>query len=218
MLNIHSSWTPLFEKEVTLLESIEKKICENSNKSIYPFQDQRFRVFEMDLQKIRIVLLGQDPYHGVGQAMGLSFSVPKGVKIPPSLVNIYKEIKSNFPERNYQFHHGDLTRWYREEGIFLLNAALSVEAGKPGSHLSYWEPFTNAVIQFIAKDNPQCIFLFLGNYAIGKSKFMEDSNKNRILSTSHPSPLGAYKGFLGSKIFQQCEAKLGCQINWVIDE
>lgn len=215
MVQIHSSWAPLFKKESALLQSIEKKINESSVGSIYPIQEHRFRVFEMDVKKIKIVLIGQDPYHGAGQAMGLSFSVPKKIKTPPSLVNIYKEINNNFPQRNYEFNHGDLTRWYSQENIFLLNAALSVEASKPGSHLSYWEPFTNAVIQFISKENSQCIFLLLGNYAIGKSQFIED--KTRILSTSHPSPLGAHKGFLGSEIFKQCEEKLGCEVNWAID-
>jgi uracil-DNA glycosylase len=215
MVNIHHSWKPLFQSQSSLLQSIEKKISENSTGSIYPIQDHRYRVFEMDVTQIKVVLIGQDPYHGKGQAMGLSFSVPKNIKTPPSLMNIYKELKNNFPERNYEFNHGDLTRWYTQEGIFLLNASLSVEESKPGSHLSYWEPFTNAVIQYICEKNSNCVFLLLGNYAISKSQFIED--KNRILSTSHPSPLGAHKGFLGSGIFKKCEEKVQSEMNWSID-
>ena len=211
---IHSSWTPFFKKNEVILESIEKKIIEISEKPIYPPQEQRYRVFEKDISKIKIVLIGQDPYHGKDQANGLSFAVSKNMKIPPSLVNIYKEIQSNFPERNYKFHHGDISRWFYEEDIYLLNASLSVEEGKAGSHLKYWESFTNDVIKYISENNKNAIFLLLGNYAIDKSKFIE--NKERILTTSHPSPLGAYKGFIGSGIFKKCEEKLGHHINWFI--
>ncbi len=211
---IHGSWAPLLKKNESLLQSIEKKINEVSITSIYPPQIQRYRVFEKDVSKIKIVLIGQDPYHGKGQANGLSFAVSKNIKIPPSLVNIYKEIKSNFPERNYEFNHGDISRWFHEEEIFLLNASLSVEEGKAGSHLKYWEPFTNDVIKYISEKNKDCVFLLFGNYAIAKSQFIE--NKDRILTTSHPSPLGAHKGFIGSGIFKSCEEKLGNPINWSI--
>ncbi len=214
MVNIHSSWAPLFKKNGSLIQSIEKKINEISVGSIYPIQEQRYRVFEKDISQIKIVLIGQDPYHGKGQANGLSFAVSEKIKTPPSLVNIYKELQSNFPERNYEFKHGNISRWFNEEHIFLLNASLSVEEGKAGSHLKYWEPFTNEVIQYIAEKNKDCIFLLLGNYAIAKSEFIED--KTRILSTSHPSPLGAHKGFIGSGIFKACEEKLGTPINWSI--
>ncbi len=214
MDTIHTSWIPFFKKNESLLQSIEKKINEISVSSIYPPQEQRYRVFEKDVCKIKIVLIGQDPYHGKNQANGLSFAVSKNIKIPPSLVNIYKEIQSNFPERNYEFHHGDISRWFHEEDIFLLNASLSVEEGKPGIHLKYWEPFTNDVIQYISEKNKYCVFLLFGNYAIAKSKFIE--NKEQILSTSHPSPLGAYKGFIGSSIFKKCEEKIGNSVNWSI--
>jgi uracil-DNA glycosylase len=211
---IHTSWTILFKKNENLLQSIKKKINEISIDSIYPPKEERYRVFEKDVSKIKIVLIGQDPYHGENQANGLSFSVSKNIKPPPSLVNIYKEIKSNFPERNYEFNHGDISRWFDEEHIFLLNASLSVEERKAGSHLKYWEPFTNDVIKYISENNKDCVFLLFGNYAIAKSQFIE--NKERILSTSHPSPLGAYKGFIGSGIFKLCEEKIGHQINWFI--
>jgi uracil-DNA glycosylase len=212
--NIHNSWISFFKKNESLLQSIEKKINEVSVTSIYPPISQRYRVFEKDISQIKIVLIGQDPYHGKNQANGLSFSVSNNMKIPPSLVNIYKEIQNNFPERNYEFHHGDISRWFYEEHIFLLNASLSVEEGKAGSHLKYWESFTNDVIKYISQNNKDAIFLLFGNYAISKEKFIE--NKEQILSTSHPSPLGAYKGFIGSKIFKKCEEKIGHQINWFI--
>ncbi len=211
---IDNSWKLFFEKHKILLENIEKKINETSIKPIYPPKELRFRVFEKNIQNIKVVIIGQDPYHQKEQAMGLSFSVPKNVKIPPSLVNIYKEIKSNFPERNYNFNHGDLSNWFINEDIFLLNASLSVEEGKAGSHLKYWEVFTNEVIKYIVENNSKAIFLLFGNYAISKSQFIED--KERILSTSHPSPLGAYKGFIGSNIFKKCEEKYGEKINWEI--
>ncbi len=213
-ITMDSSWIPLFKKNEALLQSIEKKINEISTGAIYPPESQRYRVFEKDVLKIKIVLIGQDPYHRKNQANGLSFAVSKDIKIPPSLVNIYKEIQSNFPERNYEFHHGDISRWFNEEHIFLLNASLSVEEGKAGSHLKYWEPFTNDVIKYISGKNKDCIFLLFGNYAIAKTQFIE--NKERILSTSHPSPLGAYKGFIGSEIFKKCEEKLGNSVNWSI--
>lgn len=210
----HNSWKPFFEKHYQLLESIENRINELSVKEIYPIKELRYKVFEKDIQSIKIVLIGQDPYIKKGQAMGLSFSVPKDVKIPPSLVNIFKELKSNFPERNYVFNHGDLSNWFNREHIFLLNASLTVEEGKAGSHLKYWETFTNEVIKYIIEKNDKCIFLLLGNYAISKSKFIE--NKERIVSSSHPSPLGAYKGFIGSSVFKICEDKYGNTIDWNI--
>ncbi len=210
---IHHSWKPLFEKHTLLLSSIEETI-QKSTKNIYPSQENRFRVFEKSVDSIQIVILGQDPYHQPHQAHGLSFSVPKNMKIPPSLVNIFKEIKSNFPERNYTFHNGDLSRWYYEEHIFLLNASLSVEEGNPGCHMKLWSAFTNDVISFISENNKNAIFLLFGNFAINKSEFIND--KNRILTTSHPSPLGAYKGFIGSNIFKKCELLLQKEINWNI--
>ncbi len=211
MCIIHSSWKPLFEKHKLLLSSIEETI-NTSSKNIYPTQENRFRVFEKSVESIEILILGQDPYHQPHQANGLSFSVSKNMKIPPSLQNIFKEIKSNFPERNYIFTHGDLSRWFYEENIFLLNASLSVEEGNAGCHMKLWSTFTNDVIHFISENNKKTIFLLFGNFAIEKSQFIVD--KNRILTTSHPSPLGAYKGFIGSNIFKQCEVLLGKEINW----
>ncbi len=221
MEKIHPSWKPFFEKHRVLLEEIDAKIAKSAatTKPVYPPPELRYRVFEMDLSTIRVVLLGQDPYHQPGQAMGLSFSVPPGVKVPPSLVNIFKEIHASFPERGYpaKSASGDLTRWAAEEGIFLLNASLSVEEGNPGCHMKLWSEFTDDVIRFIAQENPNCIFLLLGAFAAAKAELLPESiRENRVCITSHPSPLGAHKGFIGSKIFRKVEEKLNQTISWSI--
>lgn len=207
-MDIHESWNDLFEKYNFDLEQIY-----NSDE-IYPNKNQVFRVFKMNLYKIKIVLLGQDPYHNPGQANGLSFSVNNGVKIPPSLKNIYKEIQKEFPERNYIFDNGNLERWFNEENIFLLNASLTVAKNKPASHIEKWKEFSNEVIKYISENNDKCIFILLGNFA--KSKQCYIKNKNNIITTVHPSPLSANKGFFDSNIFKLCEEKLGISVNWNI--
>ena len=178
--------------------------------NFYPPKDCIFRVFEMDPKEIKIVLLGQDPYHGPGQAHGLSFSVPDGQVIPASLKNIFKELVLEFPERNYKFTSGNLERWFYEEKIFLLNSALTVEHGKPGSHLKLWSCFTDDIIRYLNK-NSNCIFLFMGNYAKKKVKLVDE---HRFVTCVHPSPLSANRGFFNSGIFKKTEALLGQNINW----
>jgi uracil-DNA glycosylase len=164
----------------------------------------------MDVNDIKIVFLGQDCYHGPNQAMGLSFSVNNDVKIPPSLANIYKELKNTYPERNYVFEQGNLEKWFTREKIFLLNSSLSVKECNPGSHMKIWENFTNKVIEFISDNNENCVFLLLGNFAKSKSKFIK--NKNNIIEGIHPSPLA--HGFIGSNIFKKVEEVIGYEINW----
>lgn len=212
--NINECWKPIFDKHKDLLNGIFKQIKESDPFIVYPPNDKIFRVFEMDVKDIKLVLLGQDSYHGAGQANGLAFSVEKDIPIPPSLVNIFKEIKNTYPEKNYVFSHGDLSRWFSEEHIFLLNCGLCVYEGKPGSLLKKWIPFTDDIIKFIYENNNNCIFFLLGNFAKEKGKFI--NNDERIVSQSHPSPLGAYKGFIGSKIFKDIDEKLKCEINWNI--
>jgi uracil-DNA glycosylase len=209
MINIHETWQELFGKYDFDLEQIYV-----SNEIVYPKQVDLFKVFEIDVNEIKIVLLGQDPYHNPGQAHGLSFSVPENVSIPPSLRNIYKELQIEFPERNYVFSSGNLKRWFEEEKIFLLNTSLSVIKNKPSSHMSIWQEFTNDVIKFISENNTKCIFLLLGNFAKSKQKCIK--NKNNIVLGTHPSPLSASKGFFNSNIFKIVETKLGHQINWNI--
>jgi uracil-DNA glycosylase len=164
----------------------------------------------MDVKEIRIVCLGQDPYHGPNQAHGLSFSVPDNEKIPPSLKNIFKELILEFPERNYDFKTGNLEQWFKREKIFLLNSSLTVQKGQAGSDMSIWEDFTNEVIKFISEQNNECVFLLLGNYAKSKSVFIK--NKSKIVTEKHPSPLA--RGFMGSKVFERVENVLRQRVNW----
>lgn len=214
MKKIHKSWKPLFNNYYFNISEIYLNEHENEDEDkdneIYPPKEKLFRVFEMDVKEIKIVLLGQEPYHRKFQADGLSFSVSNGVAIPPSLKNIFKELVRCFPERNYKFKSGNLEKWFYREKIFLLNTALTVVKGKPGSNISMWEDFTNDVIKFISENNENCIYILLGNYAKSKKKFIK--NKNNIIEEVHPSPLT--KGFIGSNVFQKVEDLIGKKINW----
>jgi uracil-DNA glycosylase len=209
MNNIHESWNTLFNNYKFDLDEIY-----NLEDTVYPSREDIFKVFEMDVNKIKVLLLGQDPYHNPNQANGLSFSVNTDIKIPPSLKNIYKEIQYEFPERNYIFKSGNLERWFKEENIFLLNASLTVIKNKPASHMNIWEKFTNDVIKYVSEQNINCVFVLLGNFA--KSKEIYISNKNNIITGVHPSPFSANKGFFGSNIFRSIEEKLKTTINWNI--
>ena len=205
-MSIHSCWQPIFNH-------YDINVDELYNDIVYPPKDKLYRVFQMDVKEIKILLLGQDPYHKKGQANGLSFSVNNGIKIPPSLRNIFKELLLEFPERKYNFTTGNLEKWFYKEKIFLLNASLSVIEGKPGSHMKIWEDFTDAVIKFISDNNDNCVFILLGNFAKSKEKYI--SNKINIIKGSHPSPL-AQRGkdkFVGSNIFMKVEKILG-SIDW----
>lgn len=206
MENIHHSWKPLFDSYKFNLNKLYSKNI------VFPPIDQIFRVFSMDVKEIRVLLLGQDPYHNDGQAHGLSFSVETNIKIPPSLKNIFKEINNTFPERNYIFTHGNLERWFNEEKIFLLNASLTVIKNKPGCHMTIWSSFTNNVIKFISDNNNKCVFLLLGNPAKNKAEFITD--KTRIVKGVHPSPLSASQGFFNSNVFKSVEDILKEPIDW----
>lgn len=207
MYGIHNSWIKLFNRYDIDLDEIYE-IGE-----VYPPKELVFKVFQMDVKDIRIVLLGQDPYHGTNQADGLSFSVPYTEKIPPSLKNIFKELLFEFPNRNYIFNFGNLEKWFLREKIFLLNCSLTVQKGKAGSDIKIWEDFTNKVIEFICENNENAVFLLLGNYA--KSKIIYIKNKNKIVTEVHPSPLA--KGFIGSNVFTRVENILGYEVNWAIN-
>ena len=204
---IHPSWQPFFDEWEFSLNSVY------GNLPTYPAKEDVFRAFSIPVKEIRVVLLGQDPYHGEGQANGLSFSVAKGTKIPPSLQNIFKELKQTFPERKYEFPHGDLSAWQEREKICLLNASLSVLQSCPGSHMAFWKPFTDEVIQYIDKENPTCVFLLLGNFAKAKADLI--TKKDRIVMEVHPSPLA--RGFVGSRVFERVEKVLGEPIHWSVD-
>jgi len=208
-MNINDCWKPIFNQYNINIDDLYK------NNIVYPPKDKLYRVFELDVKEIKILLLGQDPYHKKGQANGLSFSVEDNIRIPPSLKNIFKQLQLEFPKRNYNFITGNLEKWFYREKIFLLNASLSVIEGKPESHMKIWEDFTNAIIKFISDNNDKCIFLLLGNFAKLKEKYI--NNKKHIIKGTHPSPL-AQRGndkFIGSHIFNNIETLLCCgEINW----
>lgn len=199
------SWKPLTDEY-----NLQIEILYEQRVPVYPPKEHVFKVFQMPVNQIRIVLLGQDPYHGEGQAHGLSFSVPEGKPIPPSLQNIYKELKRSFPERNYNFTSGNLEAWFNREKIFLFNASLTVIQGAAGSHMHIWKNFTDDVIRYIDNKNPDCVFLLLGNFAKAKADLI--TKKDRIVMEVHPSPLA--RGFLGSDVFKRVEKVLGKDVNW----
>lgn len=210
-VQIHPSWKevlkeefsrPYFQQIVTFLRS-EKA----SGKTIYPPGPLIFNAFDATpFDKVSVVILGQDPYHGPGQAHGLSFSVPKGVKLPPSLVNIYKEIRSDIGV-DMPSNNGDLTPWAKQ-GVLLLNAALTVRAGEAYSHAKYgWAEFTNAVIQKISEEKKDVVFLLWGKFAQEKQALI-DETKNHVLKAAHPSPLSAHAGFFGCKHFSKTNTLL----------
>lgn len=183
-----------FEKEYfhQLTEFVKE---EYQSKQVFPPAKLVFNAFDTTpFQKVKVVILGQDPYHGVGQAHGLSFSVNEGVKVPPSLVNIYKEINRDLGLSIPR--SGDLTRW-AQQGVLLLNATLTVIAHEAGSHQNKgWENFTDAAIRKLSEDKENLVFLLWGSYAQKKAVFI-DSRKHLVLKSVHPSPLSAHRGFLG---------------------
>lgn len=189
-----------------------------NGKTIYPVGSHIFNAFNSTpFEKVRVVIIGQDPYHGAGQAHGLCFSVQKGIKPPPSLVNIFKELKETVPFT--MPNHGCLQAW-TEQGVFLLNAILTVEANKPASHQKRgWEDFTNAVIQQISQKRENVIFLLWGNFAQQKANLIDDK-KHIILKAAHPSPFSAYNGFFGcnhfAKVNEILVERADTPINWQI--
>lgn len=175
---------------------------EYKNTIVYPAPDNIFKAFSLTpFDDVKVVILGQDPYHGPNQAMGLSFSVPDGVKLPPSLLNIKKEIESDLGHKSI-IKNGDLTPW-AEQGVLLLNSVLTVRAGQPGSHRDLgWQEFTDFVITQLSKNKENVVFILWGSYAKSKKKLINQS-KHLIIESSHPSPLSTYRGFFGSKPFSR---------------
>jgi len=177
-----------------------------AGKTIFPKGSEYFRALDLTpLDAVKVVILGQDPYHGEGQAHGLCFSVQPGVRTPPSLVNIYKEIKSDLeipPAR-----HGNLEHWARQ-GVLLLNSVLTVEKASAASHQGKgWERFTDAVIARVNEQDRPVVFLLWGAYAQRKASFV-DATRHLVLKAAHPSPLSAHNGFLGCRHFSQTNAYL----------
>lgn len=173
---------------------------------IYPPARLIFNAFDhCPFNEVKVVILGQDPYHGAGQANGLCFSVNKGVKFPPSLQNIFKEIESDTGSPVPQ--DGDLTRW-SDQGVLLLNATLTVREAQAGSHQKRgWEEFTDAAIRALAERRENIVFILWGSYAQKKGAFI-DRNRHLVLSSPHPSPLSAYQGFFGNRHFSRANAYL----------
>jgi len=186
---------------------------------IYPPGSKIFEAFNLaPFNEVKVVLLGQDPYHGKGQAHGLCFSVPKGVPIPPSLGNIYKEINNDIGLPVPL--HGNLESWAKQ-GVLLLNATLTVRANQPGSHQNKgWETFTDAAIAALSEHHKGLVFLLWGNYAKSKESLI-DKNKHLVLKAAHPSPFSAHKGFFGCKHFSKANEYLKSmgmnEINWGIE-
>lgn len=182
---------------------------EGAGKAIYPPRGQRLAALDLTpLDAVKVVILGQDPYHGAGQAHGLSFSVQDGVRVPPSLVNIYKELESDLGLPRAA--SGNLSNWAKQ-GVLLLNAALSVEEGKPASHQGKgWEEITDAVIAAVAAKPQPCVFMLWGNHARKKAASVPGlmNSHHLVLTAPHPSPLSAHSGFLGCRHFSQANAFL----------
>ena len=187
-----------------------------AKKIIYPPGKLMFNALNTTpLEQVKVVILGQDPYHGPGQAHGLSFSVPEGIKPPPSLVNIFKEIKRDLEIENTQ---GDLSGWAKQ-GVLLLNSVLSVEQGQAASHQGRgWETFTDRIIALINERCEHVVFMLWGAYAQKKGQYI-DSQKHLVLKAPHPSPLSAHRGLLGCGHFSACntylENKHKKTINWL---
>ncbi len=183
---------------------------------VYPAADEIFNALALtDFKNVRVVIIGQDPYHGEGQAHGLSFSVRKGVRIPPSLKNIYKEIEREYGVTMPQ--HGDLTGW-AQQGVLLLNATLTVEHANAGSHQRKgWELFTDAVIRAVSEQHEHVVFMVWGAYAQKKGAII-DRRRHLVLESVHPSPLSAHRGFLGCGHFRQANEYLRdhalAEIDW----
>lgn len=192
---------PYFE-QIALHLKTEK----SQKKTIYPPGQFIFNAFNTTpIDQVKVVILGQDPYHGPGQAHGLCFSVQKGVPPPPSLVNIFKELREDIGITIP--NHGDLTHW-AQQGVFLLNASLTVRASEPMSHAKIgWATFTDTVIRKISDHQPHVVFLLWGKFAQEK-KTLIDENKHLILRAAHPSPLSANAGFFGCKHFSKANAYL----------
>lgn len=204
-VRIEASWKKALENEFGKpyfkeLTDFVKKEYEKGD--VYPAPKNIFRAFELTpFDEVKVVILGQDPYHGAQQAIGLSFAVEKGITLPPSLRNIYKEIESDLGTP-VTHTDGDLTRW-AQQGVLLLNATLTVRAGAAGSHQGKgWELFTDAVIEALSNQREHLVFILWGNYARQKGA-MIDRSKHLVIESAHPSPFSAANGFFGSKPFSK---------------
>ncbi len=204
-VKIEGSWKRELEQEfgqdyfVALANFVKN---EYKNSTVYPPAKFIFRAFEMTpFDKVKVVILGQDPYHGNGEANGLCFAVDEGVRNPPSLQNIYKELKTDIGVE------GNINNWAKQ-GVLLLNSTLTVRANTPGSHQNKgWEQFTDAVIKILSEKKEELVFILWGKYAQDKGKIINDQ-KHLVFKSPHPSPFSAHSGFFGSKPFSKCNEYL----------
>jgi uracil-DNA glycosylase len=211
-VKIEPSWKKALKSEfgkeyfAKLTEFVKEEYAKGA---VYPAPKNIFKAFDLtQFNDVKVVILGQDPYHGAHQAIGLSFAVEKGITIPPSLRNIYKEIESDLGTAREQTD-GDLTRW-AEQGVLLLNATLTVRAGNAGSHQGHgWEEFTDAAIKALSDQREHLVFILWGNYARNKAGAgLIDRTKHLVIESAHPSPFSASNGFFGSKPFSKANEYL----------
>lgn len=209
-VKIEESWknalSDEFEKDYfkSLTEFVRSEYL--SGKTIYPAAKNIFNAFNLcPLDKVRVVIIGQDPYHEPGQAHGLCFSVESGTDLPPSLINIYKEIESDIGHKSKT--NGDLTYW-ANQGVLLLNSTLTVRVHAAASHVGHgWETFTDAVIKTVAQNRKNIVYMLWGSFAQNKAAIV-DKNQNLVLCSAHPSPLSAYRGFFGNNHFSRANEYL----------
>lgn len=221
--NLEQGWLSVLSEEFEkdYMKTLRAFLLEEKQNgaTVFPKNADIFNAFNhTPFDKVKVIILGQDPYHGPGQAHGLSFSVQKGVVVPPSLKNIYKELATDIPGFTIP-SHGNLTQW-ADEGVLLLNATLTVRAHQPGSHQGKgWEVFTDQVISKLSQEKQGLVFLLWGKYAQNKSALI-DETKHSILKAAHPSPFAAHSGFFGCKHFSKANTileKEGLEpINWTI--
>ena len=220
-IQIHQSWLEHLEGEFQkeYMSTLKKKLLDLKNDKIifYPRGNQIFNAFNLTpFNRVKVVILGQDPYHGPGQAHGLCFSVPSSIKPPPSLINIFKELENDVGKK-IDYQNGNLEHWAKQ-GVLLLNTTLTVEKSKPLSHQNYgWTEFTDYVISLISEKLNNIVFILWGAFAQSKKNLI-DSNKHLILIAPHPSPLSAHRGFFGSKPFSKTNSFLQSKeidmVNW----
>lgn len=219
-IKLSDSWHSHLQSELqsdymkTLKSFLQKEY--EAGKTIYPDAKKYLNALDLvDLKNVRVVILGQDPYHGPGQAHGLSFSVPEGVRFPPSLLNIFKELKADLGKDMPT--SGNLERWAKQ-GVLLLNAVLTVEESKAAAHQGKgWEKFTDKIIEVVNRECDHVVFILWGAYAQKKAAFV-DRKKHLVLESVHPSPLSSHRGFFGSKPFSKANTWLQAQglapIDW----
>lgn len=220
LARVHPAWeTVLTAPDVApRLVQIDRALSQlaAAGKTLFPPRPLIFNALSFQApEDVRVVILGQDPYHGAGEAMGLSFSVQPGVRIPPSLRNIYKEMTADLGGGSPE--SGDLSHW-AAQGVLLLNSVLTVEQDRAGSHAKVgWQAVSDALIDAVNRDNPGCVFLLWGNWAQGKAERI-DSQRHLVLTAAHPSPLSASRGFHGCRHFSQVNAWLAAHgrptLNW----